>query len=1040
MAPQARKPGPDAWNYESLLKDHECFAKVRKVLSGDTIQCDTIDGKEILVTLNGVIAPRCARSKKESTETGIEEAFGFEARECLRSNIVGSYVIATLVPKADGQVIKMGGVPRHFGNLRYPETKGAPLQQGAKWFDVAEFLISRGWVTVKNNAQNPNWEELQAQAKKQKLGKWAAGDSFPAEHLRNVDWSPDELALYNKYKGQPLDAVIEEVREGTTIRCQVQAPNTSGINTMMFWLHLSGVQSRPMPKPLSVQQAEYNNQRVRNGPFQPLNPSSPQFLCAREAKKFTQKRLLHMSVKIILDACIEKPLPRNGGVVTTLYGRVDFNGRDIAHLLLREGHSRVIEWHMNPDIQRYEQMEEFARQNKKGIWKENNTPERRKKRKDAGWELDNILSADCFRLRDGKTKEVRRCYLASIKCPKSVPRSVRGDAIDEPYAFEAKEFVREQIIGKSLGICWEYDRKPALNDQERKQNKQPETLYYVSVTYDNNKNLSEELVKKGFADIVPHKNTDERAPNFLKLHTLYQQAKTQGVGKHNTQAKYQKPEIVDITYNRPRGQESQSAQLNRERVKLNHATSLLKDLGISGNYFDPRAARKWTLQEKKANDQKPPWVACSKMRCVVEWMFTPSRLKVRLLDPPQTKGRRRQYNIILCLSGLKSQSRTDQPGPNAKRAYQEAEEKIKELFHQKEAWVEIEYLDAFSNFYGSLLDSSKSFHLSQELVKMGACEVQPYARRAKFRKRLMALEAEAKESKTGLWADKQEKAEVDPDTGKKVEAEKRESRFKNKVLKGTMTHCESGGTEFYMLESNSANKDRVANYMSKVSPRSIDQKDFLDPVKIEAEYKNFSGFVCAGLFDGQYFRVRINSRTKSQPPLYHVKFIDYGNTERLTFDKLLPILDPNIQEIPPLALKCNLAGLKPPPKKSNYFNSATDFLCQCYGSELEVKVLAEVRRGTTSILEVELVVADQNGNKVRVGEEMVRAGLARVDERKTLVFGNKKEPKNKTMKDTLLKLARQALDAHVGMYEYGDVDSEDEEEVQGKRKGWGRGR
>jgi staphylococcal nuclease domain-containing protein 1 len=214
-------------------------------------------------------------------------------------------------------------------------------------------------------------QELQAQAKKQKLGKWAAGDSFPAEHLRNVDWSPDELALYNKYKGQPLDAVIEEVREGTTIRCQVQAPNTAGINTMMFWLHLSGVQSRPMPKPISVQEAEYNNQRVRNGPFQPLNPSSPQFLCAREAKKFTQKRLLHMSVKIILDACIEKPLPRNGGVVTTLYGRVDFNGRDIAHLLLREGHSRVIEWHMNPDIQRYEQMEEYARQNKKGIWKEN---------------------------------------------------------------------------------------------------------------------------------------------------------------------------------------------------------------------------------------------------------------------------------------------------------------------------------------------------------------------------------------------------------------------------------------------------------------------------------------------------------------------------------------------------------------------------------------------------------------------------------------------------------------------------------------------
>jgi len=351
--------------------------------------------------------------------------------------------------------------------------------------------------------------------------------------------------------------------------------------------------------------------------------------------------------------------------------------------------------------------------------------------------LDNILSADCFRLRDAKTKEVRRCYLASIKCPKSVPRSVRGEAIDEPYAFEAKEFVREQIIGKPLSITWEYDRQPMLNEAERKANKKPETLYYVSVTYDNNKNLSEELVKKGFADIVPHAKTDERAPNFLKLHTLYQQAKTQGVGKHNTQTKYQKPEIIDITYNRPKHNETQAAQLNRERVKLGHANALLKDLGISGNYFDPRAARKWTKRERDQNDLKKPWVPCSKMKCVVEWMFTPSRLKVRLLNPPQTKGRRKQYNIILCLSGLKSQSRTDSPGPNAKRAYMDAEAKIKELCHQKEAWVEIEYLDAFSNFYGSLLDNSKKFHLSSELVKMGACEVNPYARRATNRETLM---------------------------------------------------------------------------------------------------------------------------------------------------------------------------------------------------------------------------------------------------------------------------------------------------------------
>lgn len=1047
---QAQKPAPDAWNFKTLLKEHECFAKVRKVLSGDTIQCENIDGEEFLITLNGVIAPRCARSKKDSTEKGIEEAFGYEARECLRKHLIGSYVIASL-PKPDGPVQKMGGVSRYFGDLRYPETKGGQFLQNTKWHDVAEWLINGGWVSVKNNvlAKKPHWEGLQATAKTQKKGRWLALDGpFPAEHLRNVDWSPNELAMFNKYRGQPLPAVVEEVREGTTVRCQVSLPDSTGVNTIMFWLHLSGVQSKPMPKPLSVQQAEYDNQRERTGPPVFDNPLDNKFKVAREAKKFTQKRLLHMSVNVILDACIEKPLARSGRVMTTLYGRVDFNGRDIAHLLLREGHAKVVDWHMNPDKQRYEQFEDMARAAKKGCWKGAQAAPRRTRVKEGGWVLDNILSADCFRFTKDyedpkKKRESRRCYLASIKCPKSVPRGTRGEPVDEPYAFEAKEFVREQIIGKPLNICWEYERIPNKTQMEIDQGREAETLYYVSVTYKANdgsaRNLSEELVRKGLADIffVPQKNSDERAPNFLKLHNLYQDAKSKGVGKHNTEKRYTKPEIVDITYNRPRGAESDTAKATRERIKLSQANNLLKDLGIGENFFDPRKVRKWNRQERDEYNKKPKWESSKRYRCVVEYSFTPSRFKVRLLDPPQSKGRRKQYNIILCLSGLKSQRVP--VTPNAKKAYHDAEEFVKQNFHQKVAWVEIEYLDAFSNFYGSLLDMETKKNLSDQLIKMGACEVQGNARRAKYRGRLQKLEQQAKEEEIGLWMDKQEKPETDPNTGRMVEAEKKESKYKGRTLRGSMTHCEPGGTEFYILETSNSDKLKVESYMQNVSPRNINQKDYLNPEQIKEAYPNFSGFVCAGLFEGQYYRVRINSRTKTQPPQYHVRFIDYGNTERLTFDKLLPILDRNIQEMPPLALKCNLAGLKPPPRKSNYFGSATEFLCGCYGSELELKVLAEVRASSNaSILEVE-VLMNVNGNKVLVGEEMVKAGLARVDERKTLVFGTRSEPKNKTMKDTLTKLARKALDAHVGMYEYGDVDSEDEEEVQGKgKKAWGR--
>ena len=48
-------------------------------------------------------------------------------------------------------------------------------------------------------------------------GKWAGND---AEHVRNVKWTCDNMrAFVDKAKGRPFDAVIEHVRDGSTVRC-----------------------------------------------------------------------------------------------------------------------------------------------------------------------------------------------------------------------------------------------------------------------------------------------------------------------------------------------------------------------------------------------------------------------------------------------------------------------------------------------------------------------------------------------------------------------------------------------------------------------------------------------------------------------------------------------------------------------------------------------------------------------------------------------------------------------------------------------------
>lgn len=48
-------------------------------------------------------------------------------------------------------------------------------------------------------------------------GKWAGNDG---DHVRNVKWACENMrAFVDKAKGRPFEAVIEHVRDGSTVRC-----------------------------------------------------------------------------------------------------------------------------------------------------------------------------------------------------------------------------------------------------------------------------------------------------------------------------------------------------------------------------------------------------------------------------------------------------------------------------------------------------------------------------------------------------------------------------------------------------------------------------------------------------------------------------------------------------------------------------------------------------------------------------------------------------------------------------------------------------
>lgn len=88
--------------------------------------------------------------------------------------------------------------------------------------NVIESLVSEGLVTVRQEGIRGSTElarlaELESAAKAAGKGKWAS--SGLQEHVRDIKWSAENpRQLVDKFKGKPVQAVVEHVRDGSTIR------------------------------------------------------------------------------------------------------------------------------------------------------------------------------------------------------------------------------------------------------------------------------------------------------------------------------------------------------------------------------------------------------------------------------------------------------------------------------------------------------------------------------------------------------------------------------------------------------------------------------------------------------------------------------------------------------------------------------------------------------------------------------------------------------------------------------------------------------
>jgi staphylococcal nuclease domain-containing protein 1 len=323
-------------NQQSSTTVHHAI--VKSILSGDTLIVKTLsrssaNENEQRISLNYITAPKLARPPTDTGAGGssIDEPYAFETREYLRKKLVGREICYTI----DFQIPQSN-------RLMCTVYLGKDKETGE---NIIESLLSEGLVELRQQtgarANDPKYQRLiiiDDQAKSNKRGRYS--DQLADVHVRDLKWNLENPKQFvDEHKSQqPLDAIVEFVRDGNTVRCLL-LPSYYLVN-----IQLTGIKC-------PILKREGGATSENNEPF------------AEEAKQYVDTRLLQRQVKVILDGV------NNQNLVGTL---LHPNGNIALHLL-KEGLAKCVDWSLTLLQQgwreKYRATEKYAKDNRLRIWK-----------------------------------------------------------------------------------------------------------------------------------------------------------------------------------------------------------------------------------------------------------------------------------------------------------------------------------------------------------------------------------------------------------------------------------------------------------------------------------------------------------------------------------------------------------------------------------------------------------------------------------------------------------------------------------------------
>ncbi|OAP57079.1 hypothetical protein AYL99_09192 [Fonsecaea erecta] len=388
-------------------------ARVKSILSGDTLIITNAKGAERTLSLAYISAPRLKREG--------DEPFAFQAREFVRELVLGKVIqfqVLYAVPSTK----------REYGRVRLPN--GAELP---------DLLVQEGWAKVRDDAGKKEDDEdalayldklrsLETDAKSQGKGLWAKGGQ-----IENSSEVSDPNALVEQYKGKKIEAIIERVLTGDRLIARLMLTPTKHIQTMLV---LAGVR------------APATKRTTPEGKDVPAEPYGT------EAHSFVDERLHQRKCAVELLGVT----PQNQLIANVLHPK-----GNIAMFLLEAGLARSNDQHvtlLGNQMAQFRNAENAAKNARKGVFT-GVASSKAAGLQEADFTVSRILNAETIFLRT-RAGDERKVTLSSIRQPKP------SDPKQSPFGAEAKEFLRKRLIGKHVKVSID-GKKPASEGFEERE-------------------------------------------------------------------------------------------------------------------------------------------------------------------------------------------------------------------------------------------------------------------------------------------------------------------------------------------------------------------------------------------------------------------------------------------------------------------------------------------------------------------------------------------------------------------------------------------